>query len=93
MLFDNRIHGCDSADFDLNEMLDYEFTEKVFNKNIGNSYNVEISIKNYWDFDDVDSNGNEGLTEDDYSILFNYISIKAINDENKKIKVFSEDLG
>ena len=93
MLFDNRIHGCDSADFDLNEMLDYEFTEKVFNKNIGNSYKVEISIKNYWDFDDVDSNGNEGLTEDDYSILFNYISIKAINDENKKIKVFSEDLG
>ena len=93
MLFDNRIHGCDSADFDLNEMLDYEFTEKVFNKNIGNSYKVEISIKNYWDFDDVDSNGNEGLTEDDYSILFNYKSIKAINDENKKIKVFSEDLG
>jgi hypothetical protein len=93
MLFDNRIHGCDSADFDLNEMLDYEFTEKVFNKNIGNSYKVEISIKNYWDFDDVDSNENEGLTEDDYSILFNYISIKAINDENKKIKVFSEDLG
>ena len=93
MLFDNRIHGCDSADFDLNEMLDYEFTEKIFNKNIGNSYKMEISIKNYWDFNDVDSNGNEGLTEDDYSILFNYISIKAINGENKKIKVFSEDLG
>ena len=42
---------------------------------------------------DSASNGNEGLTEDDYSILFNYISIKAINGENKKIKVFSEDLG
>ncbi|MCM1260420.1 MAG: hypothetical protein NC182_05755 [Prevotella sp.] len=93
LLFDNRIHGCDSADFDLNKRVNYEFIEKVFNKNIGKSYKVEILIKNYWDFDDVESNGNEGLTEDDYSILFGYISIKAINEDNKKIKVYSEELG
>ncbi|MCM1514401.1 MAG: hypothetical protein NC090_05370 [Anaeroplasma bactoclasticum] len=74
-------------------MINYEFIEKVFNKNRGKSYKVEILIKNYWDFDDVESNGNEGLTEDDYSILFGYISIKAINEDNKKIKVYSEELG
>lgn len=93
ILFDSRIHGCASADFDFKEMLDYEFTEKVFNKKKGKSYKVEISIKNYWDFEDIESNGNEGLTEEDYSVLYNYISIKAINGENKKIKVYSEDLG
>ena len=74
-------------------MLDYEFTEKVFNKNKGKSYKVEISIKNYWDFEDIESNGNEGLTEEDYSVSYNYISIKAINEENKRIKVYSEELG
>lgn len=93
ILFDSRIHGCDSADFDFIEILDYEFTEKMFNKNKGKLYKVEISIKNYWDFEDIESNGNEGLTEEDYSVLYNYISIKAINEENKKIKVYSEELG
>lgn len=92
LLFDNRIHGCDSADFENREMQDYEFAEKVFDKRKGKSYKAEISIKNYWDFDDVASNGNEGFTSDDYSVLFGYISIKAI-DNNRKIKVYSEELG
>ena len=67
--------------------------KKVFNKNKDKSYKVEISIKNYWDFEDIESNGNEGLTEEDYSVLYNCISIKAINEENKIIKVYSEELG
>lgn len=92
LLFDSRIHGCDAVEFSLNEILDYEFKEKVFNKNVGKSYKIEISIKNYWGFDDIESNGNDGLTIDDYSILFNHIAIKAI-DEEKKIKVYSEELG
>lgn len=67
--------------------------KKVFNKNKGKLYKVEISIKNYWDFEDIESNGNEVLTEEDYSVLYNYISIKAINEEYKKIKIYSEELG
>lgn len=93
ILFDNRFHGCDSADFDKKELIDYDFAEKVFNKNKGKSYKAEIAIKNFWDFEDIESNGNEGLTEDDYSELFGYISIRAIDENNKKIKVHSEELG
>lgn len=93
VLFDNRIYGCDSADFENKELEEYEFKERVLNKNEGKSYRIEISLKNYWDFDDVKSNGNEGFTADDYSNLFNYINIKAIDECNKKIKIYSEELG
>ncbi len=49
--------------------------------------------KGYLDFDDIAINGNKWLTEYYYSVLFGYISIKAIDEENKKLKAHTEELG
>lgn len=93
ILFDNRIHGNDAADFDNAKFIDYEFKEKILIKNPGKFYQLSVSIKNYWNFDDVDTNRNPGLIVDDYSNMFSYIKIKATDESKKNYTVFSEELG
>lgn len=59
---------------------------------MGKPYKINIYIENYWGEDNLD-NLNEGLTSDDYSILFNYIKIQLLTEDNKKVTILSEDLG
>lgn len=93
ILFDNRIHGNDVADFNNDELKEYDFREKVINKKKGHSYKIRVFIKNYWDFENLEINGNEGLSFDDYSDMFGYIKIQAIDDNEKKYIIYSEELG
>jgi hypothetical protein len=92
LLFDNRIHGNDAADFKPLETEEYAFKRKKIG---GGDAPAEllVAIENFWDFDDIEDNGNEGLTADDYSEMFNGIKIYAVNADGKKIKVYFEDLG
>lgn len=90
LLFDNRIHGNDAADFKPKGLEDYEY--KIL-KQIDIA-KINITLENYWDFENIESNGNEGLTADDYSEMFGCIKIEVVNSISaKKIKVYSEDLG
>lgn len=92
ILFDSRIHGCDAADFINNELEDYDFKELKINGEYGKSYNVNITIKNYWD-NEESNNFNEACMMIDYSNLFNYIKIQVTNETIKKKIIFSEELG
>ncbi|MDR2090325.1 MAG: hypothetical protein LBP62_01525 [Clostridiales bacterium] len=87
LIFDSRVHGCDAAENDKKDLEEYLF--KTRNERV----TVEISIKNYWDFEDVEGNGNEGFTAGGYSDMFNYISIRAVTADGKKLNVHRDELG
>lgn len=92
ILFDNRIHGCDSIEFTYQKFKEYKYKEFKIKGKLGKPYKINIYIENYWGEDNLD-NLNEGLTSDDYSILFNYIKIQLLTEDNKKVTILSEDLG
>ena len=92
MLFDSRLHGNDAADFKPEQLDEYSFKPR---KIAGSDAPVQImiAVKNFWDFDDIEGNGNEGLTADDYSEMFGYIKIKATTSDAKIVTVYSAELG
>lgn len=69
LLFDNRTHGNDAADFEPEKLDEYAFKKKKIG-NADEPVELLMAIKNFWDFDDIESNGNEGLTADDYSEMY-----------------------
>ena len=96
LLFDNRIHGNDAADFlpeILDELEEYDFKQKQIKAADGKPTEIHVTIRNPWDFDDVSLNGNEGLTADDYSNMFGHIIIKAYIEGKKPVTIYSEELG
>ena len=93
LLFDNRIHGNDAADFPPEELEEYSFRQKQIGAADGNPTGIHVIIKNYWNCDGVSLNGNEGFTADDYSNMFGKIIIKAYIEGKKLVTIFSEELG
>ncbi len=92
LIFDNRIHGNDAADFSTNNFKKMDFELKKVKKEEMRFVNITITIKNYWDFEEIALNGNEKLTFDDYSNMFSSIKIKAFKN-NCSFLIHSEDLG
>lgn len=92
ILFDSRIHGNDAADFIEDMTTKYAFKRKHIKNSEDDASEICITIKNYWDFDDIESNGNEGLTFSDYSNMFGYIKIQAKNNDTKQL-IYSAELG
>lgn len=92
ILFDNRIHGNDVADFEQNNFDDYDFREIKIKGTDGKATEIFVTIKNYWDFENLSEYGNEELTLDDYSNMFGHIKVQA-NINGKKVLVYSEELG
>ena len=94
LIFDSRIHGNDAADFKSDKPLqEYKFRPFKINGATDVPAQIQVSIKNYWNLADIESNGNPGLTADDYSEMFNQIKIEAIVNEAKPKVIINEDLG
>lgn len=90
LLFDSRLHGNDAIESEPDDT-QYKFKQKLPH-NVS-APRVSVIITNYWDFDDIASNGNEELTADDYSELFHYISVYAVLPDGKKSAILTRELG
>jgi hypothetical protein len=90
LLFDSRLHGNDAVE-DKAELNEYEYKLKKVDGNF-EPKKIRITIRNDWDFDDVESNGNPDIATNDYADMISSIRIDAIS-EGKKVKVYNEELG
>ena len=91
-MFDNRIHGCDAADFVTEKLEQYEYKKIKIGSTNENAYQINVYIENYFDSENV-IDYDKKLEQIDYSNMFNFIKIQIINSKNKKIKIFSDELG